>query len=66
MNKHQILETYGKSIYQIRLDVALRLYSGPDTITPEECLRIADDFLKALSAEDIHKIKAMEYGQERL
>ena len=62
MTKHQILETYGKSIYQIRLDVAMRHYGGE--ADAKRALSIADRFIRELLNEDIDDLK--NYGQERL
>jgi hypothetical protein len=57
MTKHQILEAYGQSVYQIRLQVAISLYAKLDR-QPEEALKSADNFVQTLLNEDHQWLKS--------
>jgi len=56
MTKQDIVHMYGKSVYQIRLEVAERLYGVPyyDALS---ALAVADEFVNALKAEDIDALR---------
>jgi hypothetical protein len=49
-NKHNILQYYGINVYKLRLDMAERICASG--VPPQEALRKADEFVKALMAED--------------
>jgi hypothetical protein len=57
MTKQEVLEFYGRSVYQIRLDVALRLF-GHTERDASFCLKLGDEFVAALQAEEIEKLEA--------
>ena len=54
MTKHEIVELYGASVYAIRLQVAIALLRS---VEPEPALELADNFLRALLAEDAEDLK---------
>jgi hypothetical protein len=54
MTKHEIVELYGASVYAIRLQVAIALLRS---VEPETALELADNFLRALLAEDAEDLK---------
>jgi len=56
MTKQDIVHMYGKSVYQIRLEVAERLYGVPD-YDALSALAVADEFVNALKAEDIDALR---------
>ena len=47
-DRRAIMERYDQSVYLIRLAVAIELYSNDIPRTPENCIRMADDFVAAL------------------
>ena len=59
MTKQEILATYGKSLYQIRLEVAMQRYGfASGNVAPEDCLEDADRFIDALQAETVDELQA--------
>ena len=58
MNAQEIIELYGKSVYQIRLEAALRFAVQVD---PDEALEMADSFVAALQDESLEEV----YGKFR-
>jgi hypothetical protein len=50
MSKTNIIQFYGNSVFKIRLEMAERYAATGDS--PETSLRKADDFVRALQAED--------------
>jgi hypothetical protein len=50
MNKQQIIDLYGRSIYQIRLEVALACYcSGTDRV---RAWKKADEFIEYMLSDE--------------
>jgi hypothetical protein len=54
MTKKEIIELYGKSVYQIRLDVATKLFAGDMPIPA--ALELADDFVRTLETEKLSEL----------
>jgi hypothetical protein len=57
MTKREILDTYGMSVYQIRLELAMRLFGGSE-LDAEECFKVADEFVIALQDEEVEDLTA--------
>jgi len=55
MTKHEVLHTYDRSVYQIRLEVATKLFTGGYTQV-HKCLELADKFVEELLKEDIREL----------
>jgi hypothetical protein len=51
MTKQEILETYGRSIFQIRLEVAIAIFAR--THDEEQALQLADIFVATLLDENL-------------
>jgi hypothetical protein len=51
ITKQEILHTYGKSVYQIRLEIAMQLFAQTEREAPF-ALKLADEFVAALQAEN--------------
>ena len=56
MTEADIMHLYGKSVYQIRLEMAERLF-GADGYKADLALKKADEFVSALQAEDDDELK---------
>jgi hypothetical protein len=56
MTKQEFLELYGKSIYQVRLEIASQMWCREPT-SPDYCLTSADDFVGALLKEDVKQLE---------
>jgi hypothetical protein len=57
MTKQEFLELYGKSVYQVRLEVASHLWCQDSDKAPHYRLQDADTFIKALLAEDAKQLR---------
>jgi hypothetical protein len=57
MTKQEFLELYGKSVYQVRLEIASQMWCREPTVSPDYCLTSADDFLEALLKEDVKQLE---------
>lgn len=55
MTKQDLLHTYGRSVYEIRLEVATKLFTSGYTQV-HKCLELADKFIEELLKEDIEKL----------
>jgi len=51
MNKQQILERYGQSVYQIRLAIAMQIFAKGHSV--KDALEMADEFVEALMKENL-------------
>jgi hypothetical protein len=56
MNKVEILNLYDRSVYEIRLDIAIRIFVQEET-PPQECLESADRFVLALMDEEADELR---------
>jgi hypothetical protein len=54
VTKQEFLHLYGKSVYQVYLEMACQTWFK---VTPKECLQTAHDFVKALLEEDVEELK---------
>jgi hypothetical protein len=57
VTKADIMHIYDRSVYQIRLDVAAQLFCGSGLL-PTKCLERADEFVRALLAEQANELSA--------
>jgi hypothetical protein len=60
MNKQDFLHLYGKTVYEVRLDLAIRLWhvlSPEGNATADYCLENADRFVDGLLKEDDEILK---------
>jgi hypothetical protein len=53
MTKQDFLELYGKSVYQVRLEIATQMFCRDSALDPDWCLDNADGFIVALLKEDV-------------
>lgn len=56
MTKQEFIHTYGKSVYQVRLETAMSYFVSRDN-TPGQCLHHADRFVAMLLEEEVAGIK---------
>ena len=56
MTKQEILELYGQSVYQIRLQLAIHFYCAGENV--DDALQNADGFVLNLLAENAEEVKA--------
>jgi hypothetical protein len=52
MTKQEFLLLYGKSVYQVRLEVASTLWCRREEDNSDDCLELADAFVDGLLKED--------------
>jgi hypothetical protein len=57
MTKQEIVEYYGRSVYEIRLDLAMRLF-GAGYKSVKKCLELADQFVAELQNENGDELEA--------
>jgi len=52
MTASEFLHLYGKSIYQVRLELIMALWSRPECVETDETFKIADRMCRALLQEN--------------
>jgi hypothetical protein len=55
MTKQEFRDFYGKSVYQLRLELILSFFNSNHNL--RDCLKFADDFVASLLNEDAEKVK---------
>jgi hypothetical protein len=59
MTTQEFIDLYGKSVYQVRLEVASQIFCRDSALDPDWCLNNVDRFIEALLLENLKELRQL-------